>query len=363
MELPKRYNIGVIGAGWIAKAHMGFLQKTGRARISWIAARNPVNLEKVRSDYGVPNKTHDYREMLKDPDLDVVLITTPPDLHKEMFIECIRAGKHVLLEKPMALNIEDMEEMMRVKAQFPESIAMECSGRHSRLNPKFGIVRELIRSGSLGEVYHIHHQSVSRQNRPGIEFHPIAKWFLDKSKAGGGPLFDWGVYDLSFHLGILDDQPQLEEVERAVLKGRLDDVDPGTDIYDVEEHLIVNLKLTRGITYYWERGVHAHMTVPNETRIYGTRGGIKLAYCTWDDPEIIFYYLDEAGKASEKVIVPECPEEEDGFYLSTHFIDVLDGREPPVITFEQAKKHMEIICECRKVADQARNLETIRERT
>ena len=105
------------------------------------------------------------------------------------------------------------------------------------------------------------------------------------------------------------------------------------------------------------------MTVPNETRIYGTRGGIKLAYCTWDDPEIIFYYLDEAGKASEKVIVTESPEEEDGFYLSMHFIDVLDGREPPVISFEQAKKHMEIICECRKVADQARNLETIRERT
>jgi predicted dehydrogenase len=331
---------------------LGFLQQTGRADISWIAARNPENLEKVRSDYRIPHKTHDYRDILKDPAVEVVLITTPPDLHKEMFIESIRAGKHVLLEKPMALNEEDIKEMMRVKAQFPESIAMECSGRHARLNPKFKVVKELIHSGALGEVYHIHHQSVNRQNRPGIEFHSIAKWFLDRSRAGGGPLFDWGVYDLSFHLGVLGDQPELDQVESAVMKSRLDDVDPKTEIYDVEEHLIVNMKLTGGITYYWERGAHAHMAVPNETRIYGTRGGIKLAYCTWDDPEIIFYDLDEEGKVREKIILSECPEKEDGYYLTRHLIEVLDGKEQAVITLERAKKHMEIICQIRKVADE-----------
>jgi predicted dehydrogenase len=351
MDVPKKYNIGVIGAGWIAKAHMGFLQQTGRAHISWIAARNPGNLEEVRSAYHIPNKTNDYREILNDPDVDVVLITTPPDLHKEMFIECVKAGKHVLLEKPMALHIEELEEMMAVKAQYPGSVAMECSGRHSRLNPKFRIVKEMIRSGALGEVYHIHHQSVNRQNRPGIEFHPVAKWFLDRSRAGGGPLFDWGVYDLSFHLGILDDQHELEKVENAVLKYRLDDTDPGTEIYDVEEHLIVNLRLTGGVSYYWERGANAHVPVPNETRIYGTRGGIKLAYCTWDDPGIMFYDLDEKGKARERKLVSECPEEEDGYYLTGHLIDVLDGRVQPLISLDTAKRHMEILCQIRKEAE------------
>jgi predicted dehydrogenase len=343
MNIQKSYNIGVIGAGWIAKAHMGFLRETGRANITWIAARNPENLEKVRSDYNIPNKTYDYHDILKDPAVEVVLIATPPDTHKEMFIETLRAGKHVLLEKPMALRMEEVKEMMAVKAEYPDLIAMECSGRHSRLNPKFKLVKELIDSGALGKVYHIHHQSVDRQNRPGIEFHPIAKWFLDKSKAGGGPLFDWGVYDLSFHLGVLGDKPQLEQVESALLKSGLDDVDPGTAVYDVEEHLVVNMKLSGGISYHWERGAHAHMHVPNETRIYGTRGGIKLAYCTWDDPEIIFYDLDNEGKARETRYTRKCPKEEDGYKLSKHFIDVLDGIEQPVVTLETAKKHMDII--------------------
>lgn len=343
MSDQKKYNIGVIGAGWIAKAHMGFLQETGRANITWIAARNPENLEKVRSDFAIPNKTHDYRDILKDPAVEVVLIATPPDTHREMFIETIKAGKHVLLEKPMALNKEELGEMMRVKAQCPDLVAMECSGRHSRLNPKFTLVKELIDSGALGEIYHIHHQGVKRQSRPGIEFHPIALWFLDKSKAGGGPLFDWGVYDLSFHLGLLDDMPELEEVESVQMKSGLDDVDPQTAIYDVEEHLVVNMKFSGGLSYYWERGVHAHMEVPNETRIYGTKGGIKLAYCTWDDPELTFYDLDEEGKARETRYTRECPKEEDGFYLIKHMIAVLDGIEKPVVTLETAKKHMEII--------------------
>ena len=268
-----------------------------------------------------------------------------------MFIETLQAGKHVLLEKPMALSKEELEEMMRVKAQHPELIAMDCSGRHSRLNPKFNLVKELIGSGALGEIYHIHHQSVSRQNRPGIEFHPVAKWFLDKSKAGGGPLFDWGVYDLSFHLGILGDEPELERVEHVVLKSGLDDVDPETDVYDVEEHMIVNMQFSGGITYYWERGAHAHVEVPNETRIYGTLGGIKLAYCTWDEPEIVFFDLDDNGKAREKQFIRDRPEKEDGFYLSRHLINVLDGVEQPAISLETAKKHMEIIFHCREAAD------------
>jgi len=351
MNTQKIYNIGVIGAGWIAKAHMGFLQETGRASITWIAARNPENLEKVRSDYKIPNLTHDYRDILKDPAVEVVLIATPPNTHKEMFIEAVRAGKHVLLEKPMALSLDDLEEMMRVKAQYPDTLAMECSGRHSRLNPKFRLVKEFIDSGALGDVYHIHHQSVERQNRPGIEFHPIAKWFLDRSLAGGGPLFDWGVYDLSFHLGVLGDVPELGQIESVVMKTRLDDVDPGTAIYDVEEHLVVHMKLSGGISYYWERGANAHVEVPNETRIYGTRGGLKLAYCTWDNPEVIFFDLDEEGRAREKKYQLECPKEEDGYFLSRHLIDVLDGKEKPVVTLEIAKKHMEIICQCRNLAD------------
>jgi predicted dehydrogenase len=271
-----------------------------------------------------------------------------------MFIHAVEAGKHVLLEKPMALSLPDMEEMLKVKSRHPGSLAMECSGRHARLSPKFRKVKEIIDSGALGEIYRIHHNSVARQGRPGIEFHPAAKWFLDRSRAGGGPLFDWGVYDLSFHLGVLGDRPALEKMESVILKRDLDEVDPGTDTYDVEEHFAVHMKLSGNISYYWERGAHANVEVPNETRIYGTRGGIRLAYCTWDDPVIWLYDLDNEGKARKQSIEVDMSEHShDGYALTDHFIRVLEGKEKPIISLEIAKKHLEIILKCYELADRA----------
>ena len=146
----------------IARQHLEHLRNLGRTRVTWIAAIRPDNLEEVRSSFGIGRKTHDYRDMLADPEVDAVLITTPPHLHKEMFIETIMAGKHVLLEKPMAIQLDDMEEMLSVKAEFPDVIAMECSGRHARLSPKFRRARHFhdllvqVLQPTEGGTYRIH---------------------------------------------------------------------------------------------------------------------------------------------------------------------------------------------------------------
>jgi len=105
------------------------------------------------------------------------------------------------------------------------------------------------------------------------------------------------------------------------------------------------------LSYYWERAAHANMESPNETRICGTRGGIKLAYCTWDDPRVIFYDLDEKGKARKTQIDLDYTGLEDGVMLTDHWIRVLDGAAEPSVTLEIAKKHMDILCKCREVAD------------
>ncbi|MCK4747457.1 MAG: Gfo/Idh/MocA family oxidoreductase [Bacteroidales bacterium] len=282
MSDHKTYQIGLIGAGMIARQHLENLRKTGRTEVTWIAAINPENLEAVRSKFNIRNKTHDYHDMLNDPGVDAILISTPPHLHKEMFIEALNAGKHVLVEKPLAIHLDDIDEMLDAKKRYPELIAMDCSGRHSRLTPKFRKVKEIIDSGVLG------------------------------------------------------DKHELEKVESASLKSGLDDIDPGTDIYDVEEHFMVNLRMSNNVRYTWERGAHANMEVPNETRIYGTRGGIKLGYCSWDDPEITFYDLDEDGKAREQRFELDYKDQDDGFALSEHLIRVLDGAEEPVISLKTA---------------------------
>jgi len=344
--MNKTFHVGIIGAGMIAEKHILGLQKTGRAKIDWVVRKDGSKLMEFQRKYQIPFGTVNYHEMLADPGIDAVVITSPPKYHYQMFMDAVAAGKHILLEKPAAIERKHLDEMVKAAEAHPELIISDCSSRHARLQPKFRQVKEIIDSGKLGEIYFIHHNAVQRQSRPGIEYHPSAKWFLDKEIAGGGVLFDWGVYDLSFHLGLLNDTPQLIGFDLLFMENGLDQVDPGTPVFNTEEHFAVSMNFTGGLKYYWERATNANMEEANETRIYGTKGGIKLSFCTWDQPEFIEFFDVEdngKGKARKKTIYVDLSKHEDNDALSKHFVNALLEKEPVAMPLSLAAKHLEII--------------------
>jgi predicted dehydrogenase len=338
--------LGLIGAGMIAENHAETFTQTGEAEVIWVSATREESVRIFKDRYQVPKGTLHYGDILADPDVDAVVIASPPYTHPGIFIESLKAGKHVLLEKPAAIDRAGLASMMEERARHPELMVCDCSCRHARLQSIFRKVREIIDSGTLGEVYAIHHNAVFRRNRPGIEYHPSAKWFLNKKLAGGGPVFDWGVYDLSFHLGLLDDSPKLLAVDSAFTRNGLDRVDPGTDVFDIEEHFAAAMRFTGGLSYYWERASNANMDVPNETRIVGTRGGLKCHSCTWDQPTIELFDVEDEGKGKIRktlIDVDLTKHRSDGFELARHFVNVVLGREEPAMPLELAAKHLEIL--------------------
>jgi predicted dehydrogenase len=344
MKSPKK-RIGIIGAGMIAQDHARNLAASGRCTIAAIADINPQAAQAVADKHGIPKIFTDYRAMLDEPTIDAVLICTPPFLHKRMFIDALDAGKHVLIEKPLATTRTDCATMLRARRAHPRLIVCEASCRHSRLQPKFRLVKKIIDSGALGEIYHIHHNAVGRQARPGIEYHPAAKWFLNKKLAGGGIMIDCGVYDLSFHLGLLGDRHSLKSLQSFVKQG-LDSKDPGTPVFDVEEHGCVLMKFDHGLSYYWERASHANNEAANETRIYGTKGGIKLSYCTWEPPEISFFDVSNGGKGKARTAIQKPSMKShsgDNKALDEHFLDCLECKAKPAMPVELAAKHLDII--------------------
>jgi predicted dehydrogenase len=343
--MEKEIVFGIIGAGMIAEKHILGLQKTGNAKVKWVARENGTKLREFQDKYAIPFGTTNYREILADDEVDAIIITAPPALHHQLFVDSVNDGKHILLEKPAAIKKEDLDAMVKLAADHPELIISDCSSRHARLQPKFRKVKEIIDSGKLGEIYYIHHNAIARQSRPGIEYHPSAKWFLNKEIAGGGVLFDWGVYDLSFHLGLLNDEPELENFNLLFMKNGLDQIDPGTDIFDVEEHFAVTMEFTGGLRYYWEHATNANVEATNETRIYGTKGGVKLSFCSWESPDIEFYDVenDGKGKARKEIIHIDMSQQEDNDSLSAHFVNVLLGKEKVEMPLSLAAKHLNII--------------------
>jgi predicted dehydrogenase len=346
-------NIGIIGNGMIAQAHIKSLMKVPDVKILWLAGVDKQKLIQSQTTYGIENITTDYVDMLNDSRVDAVVITTPPAMHEQMFIDSIKAKKHVLLEKPAAIHRESLERMLLEAEKHPGLIICDCSGRHSRLQPKYRLVKEMIDSGKLGEIYYIHHNSVAQQSRPGIEYHPTAKWFINKEIAGGGPVMDWGVYDLSFHLGLLKDKPELLKLN-AFTKQGLDKVDTGGNVFNVEEHVVTYMEFTGGIKYFWERASNANMQAKHETRIYGTKGGVKLAYCSWDPVEVEFFSVENngAGKAiSELFSVTQTSHADDCDEMAFHFIDCIVNKKQPVMPLELAAKHLDILFKVYEAAE------------
>ncbi len=345
----KVQQIGIIGGGMIAQAHMRNVEADRRAKVTWVADISDAALKKSMEAFSVPNGTTNYKDMLNDSELDAVIVCTPPGTHKKIGIDVMRAGKHLLLEKPLATSVKDCQALVNEAKKHRRLKISGCSARHARLNPKFEFVKKIINSGKLGEIYHVHHQCGGRQGRGGIEYNPGAKWFLDRKIAGGGPLFDWGVYDLSFHLGVLG-QPKLKSVESFAVNG-LDELYPKGPGY-VEEHGAAWMKFTNGMTYYWERANNAHNETDWLTRIYGKKGGLKFNYLSGNKDPVIFFDVSNngKGKARQKALkVPRLDKHPgDMPALGKAWLNYLCADGPKPISFQTELDNIKIMLEMYK---------------
>ena len=336
----KKYNLGIIGAGMYGKVLMHFFQQDERANITWVNSASKGTTKSAAEEFGVEKWSTDYRDVLADPAVDAVVIATPPYLHAEQLEAALQAGKHVLLEKPIAESRESLERIVKAVEDAPDRIVLEASARHTRLTRKFQFIKSMIDSGKLGEVYHIHHNHLSRTTF--IEWNPNGAWAMNRKLAGGGPFADWGVYDLSFHLGLLNDLPQLKSVQRFT-RNDLRDMRKLVAFSDVEQHGAAWLEFDTGLTYYYERGAGVHAETPNETRIYGTKGGLRFQFPAWDSNEVEFFTTENGEPRKETFTVDMSGAPDDSLAISTHFLDCLDGKARPLMTVPLAAKHMDIL--------------------
>ena len=333
------YNLGVIGAGMYGKVLMRCFAQDARARVTWVNSASQATTEAAAQEFGIEQWTLDYREVLADPAVDAVVIATPPYLHARQLRDALAAGKHVLVEKPLAESPQSVAEIVAAVAAYPDRVVLDASCRHTHLTRKFRLIKDLIDSGRLGKIYHIHHNHLS--SRTFIEWNPKGAWAMNRKLAAGGPFADWGVYDLAFHLGLLSDTPELVSL-RNFNRNDLRDVSQLVAFSDVEQHGAAWMEFTGGLTYYYERGAGVHAETPNETRLYGTRGGVRFQFPSWDSKEVEVFSAENGNPTKETLMVDMDNEPDDGLALTRHFLDCLDGA-APLMPVTRAAKHMDII--------------------
>ncbi len=317
------------------------LKKTGGTKVLWLADIDKKVLRHKMKKYNVPGGTADYRDILKDDRIDAVIIATPPFTHFRMAVDAMNAGRHVLVEKPMVVSRTQMNALVSEVRKHRKLVVLECSARHTRLQPKFHFIKKIIDDGGIGDVFHIHHNHLMR--RTFIEYNPRGKWSLKKRLAAGGPFFDWGEYDLSFHLGLLNDVPKLVRLRSFAKNGIKIFADPLIKS-DVEEHGAALMEFDTGLTYYYERGAGVHCEVANETRILGTKGSLRFGYCSWDPPQVEHFWVNKnrvEKRTIRKINMSRHPG--DHATLLKHFFDCIAGYAKPAMPVSLAAKHLDIL--------------------
>ncbi|MCZ8517795.1 Gfo/Idh/MocA family oxidoreductase [Paenibacillus filicis] len=184
-----KIKVAIIGCGTIANsAHIKAYLANPNAEIKYFCDIIKVRADKAVKDYGCGEAIEDYRVALNDPEIEAVSICTPNHVHASIAIDCLRAGKNVLCEKPAARTYAEALEMQKVQHETGKVLNI---GVVNRFNTGVNRIRNMIQNGELGEIYHIYISFRSQRSIPGL-----GGAFTTKSIAGGGALIDWGVHFL-----------------------------------------------------------------------------------------------------------------------------------------------------------------------
>ncbi len=190
----KTVRIGVIGCGGIANGkHLPSYSKVKEAELIAFCDIVIERAEKAKKEYGTEeSKVYtDYNELLKDKTIDAVLVLTHNSLHCEITVAALNAGKHVLCEKPMAMNYEEAKAMIAARDKAGKILTI---GYQNRFRANSIYLKELADAGEFGDIYYAEATAIRRRAVP--------TWgvFIDEEKQGGGPLIDIGTHALDLTL-------------------------------------------------------------------------------------------------------------------------------------------------------------------
>lgn len=180
-------NWGILGPGFVAtRAVIPALQQVSEARLKAVASRDPAKAQAVAHQFEIERHYQDYQDLLNDPEVDAVYIALPNHLHHPWTIKALRAGKHVLCEKPLATSAREGEEMLAV-SQETGKLLMEAV--MYRFHPRIRYLKGLIAESELGELRFLRSSFTFTLQDP--------ETYRNRSEYGGGALLDVGVYCLN----------------------------------------------------------------------------------------------------------------------------------------------------------------------
>jgi len=329
MSIPVQ--VGLIGSQFISTIHAESLQHCPHARIAAVASPTRKHVTAFARKFGIPRTFTDYREMLKLPELDMIVVGAPNHLHCQIAVDAAGAGKHIVMEKPLCLNLAEADRMIaackqaKVKFMYAEELCF---------TPKYVRLKKLLDEGALGAPTLIK-QSEKHDG-------PHAAHFWDVERSGGGVTMDMGCHAIEFFRWMLG-RPKIKsvyaqmrtQVHGAKTKG--------------EDNAILLVEFENGVIGLAEESWTKPGGMDDRAEVYGSKG---VAYADLLHGNAItayssggYDYSVEKGGSTQGWTFPIYEEAWNyGFHQEmAHFVDCVRLDLKPEVTGEDGRAVLEVI--------------------
>ena len=330
----RKLKVGIIGAGWIAEAHVAQYKKMDDVEVVAIADLVEGKAQKFIDQFELADAkpySSDVEMFEKVKDLDAVSICTYNATHASCAINALNAGVNVLLEKPFTVTLDEAVEVMRAEKKSGKLLSI---GFQPRMSANMQMIKKIVDSGELGQVYYL---QAGGGRRDGIPT-PFGTTFIEKETGGIGAVGDIGSYSLDMLLHAVGDPKPL------TVSGYMSDFfgkDPATypnhpeyaEKFGVDDFAAAFIRLEGGIVLDFRISWAMHMDTCGDALILGTKGGLRIPSTEcwngeFDKPLKI--YKTVAGSNVE-VSIPLKPMGDLFFSKVRSFLDaVREGGEPTV---------------------------------
>lgn len=296
----KKFKVGIIGTGWIAEAHVQSYKRMPDVEIVAGADLIPGKAEKFFKYWGVDNVRcyPNHTAMLEAEELDAVSVCTYNMTHAECTIDSLNKGVNVLLEKPMSVTLDEAVAMIRAEKKSGKLLSI---GFQPRFDANMQMIKKIVASGVLGEIYYIQTGGGRRRGIPNSTF-------IEKKTAGIGALGDIGCYSLDMVLNAIDyPKPLTITGYTSDFFGTSYDysLPENASRFNVDDFAAAFIRLEGGIILDFRIAWAMHLDTPGDTIILGKKGGLRIPSTECWNGTVggpMKLYHDVAGKQVETVI-------------------------------------------------------------
>jgi len=321
----------------VSEGHLASLSAIKRVRLKWLVDSNEQLLQAQARKYGIPHASQQFTDALKDPEVGVIYICLPHYLHGRVALDALKAGKHVVCEKPLAMNAAEADQM--IAAASSAGRCLFVSEDH-RFAPENILTRRLLAEGKIGRptlcTAAFIGNEIQRMNDPN-------NWKGTLDKAGGGVIIDNGFHILDTLISFLGPVESVQAIgKRLVVTAQNKEEDTATISLAFVGGAVANLALTFGASFcgfpegYQGAGIRYD--------IFGTQGALHLV--NEEHGPVLELVTAEGrmcmtGEMVKQNLPPDTP-----LNIDEHFVHCLLDRVAPVVTARDGRAVMRVIDGC-----------------